>query len=104
MELITSFNDCLDMLKNSSTYCQLILLQIVSLMLSRLSDFMMNATEILIRTGNSQELIDGLDQPSKAMDRDESLAKIEIGTLLCIFFTTVLGNGTVLWALWTRKR
>lgn len=73
-------------------------------MLSRLSDFMMNATEILIRTGNSQELIDGLDQPSKAMDRDESLAKIEIGTLLCIFFTTVLGNGTVLWALWTRKR
>ncbi|XP_048517971.1 arg8-vasotocin receptor isoform X2 [Dendroctonus ponderosae] len=73
-------------------------------MLNRLNDFAMNATDLLMRTGNSQELIDGLDQPSKAMDRDESLAKIEIGTLLGIFFTTVVGNGTVLWALWTRKR
>ncbi|KAF5305053.1 hypothetical protein FQA39_LY09315 [Lamprigera yunnana] len=38
------------------------------------------------------------------LDRDENLAKIEIATLAIIFLVTVLGNGTVLLALWTRRR
>lgn len=37
-------------------------------------------------------------------DRDENLAKIEIATLAIIFLVTLLGNGTVLLALWTRRR
>lgn len=51
-----------------------------------------------------QELMD-IDVPKRPeMDRDENLARIEIATLALIFVTTVLGNATVLLALWTRKR
>ncbi|KAK4884495.1 hypothetical protein RN001_000766 [Aquatica leii] len=45
-----------------------------------------------------------LDLESTIIDRDENLAKIEIATLAIIFLVTVLGNGTVLLALWTRRR
>ncbi|XP_060521117.1 vasopressin V1a receptor-like [Cylas formicarius] len=38
------------------------------------------------------------------MDRDEKLAQAEIATLVVIFVATVLGNGLVLLALWTRTR
>lgn len=37
-------------------------------------------------------------------ERDEFLAKFEIAILAIIFLVTVLGNGTVLLALWTRRR
>lgn len=37
-------------------------------------------------------------------DRDEALARVEIATLAVIFVVTVIGNGTVLLALVTRKR
>lgn len=40
----------------------------------------------------------------EAYDRDEALARVEIATLAVIFVVTVVGNGTVLLALWTRKR
>lgn len=39
-----------------------------------------------------------------ANTRDENLAKVEVATLAVIFFVTVLGNTTVLLALWTRRR
>ncbi|XP_071054069.1 isotocin receptor-like isoform X2 [Onthophagus taurus] len=38
------------------------------------------------------------------VERDENLAKIEIATLAIIFLVTIIGNGTVLLALWTRRR
>lgn len=37
-------------------------------------------------------------------ERDEYLAKIEVATLAIILLVTLLGNGTVLLALWTRRR
>lgn len=40
----------------------------------------------------------------ESSDRDENLAKIEISILAVLFFVTVLGNGIVLLALWTRRR
>ncbi|XP_030763320.1 oxytocin receptor-like isoform X2 [Sitophilus oryzae] len=58
----------------------------------------MNSTE----SDTTKELIPGLEESS--LDRDENLARIEIATLALIFLTTVLGNATVLLALWTRKR
>lgn len=60
----------------------------------------MNATTTIIQNDDSQEFL-GVEN---SMDRDESLARIEIATLALIFLTTVLGNATVLLALWTRKR
>ncbi|CAH1101235.1 unnamed protein product [Psylliodes chrysocephalus] len=38
------------------------------------------------------------------IDRDENLARLEIATLAIIFIVTVIGNSTVLLALWTRRR
>lgn len=35
--------------------------------------------------------------------RDEELATVEVTLLSVIFFLTILGNGTVLLALWTRR-
>lgn len=66
-------------------------------------------TEMNLTSGTSQtefqELMDSVDVPKRPeMDRDENLARIEIATLALIFVTTVLGNATVLLALWTRKR
>lgn len=37
-------------------------------------------------------------------ERDENLARIEVATLAIIFLVTVIGNSTVLLALWTRRR
>lgn len=51
-------------------------------------------------TVNSTVVIDELNEDQ----RDESLARIEIATLAVIFVVTVIGNATVLLALWTRKR
>ncbi|VEN56120.1 unnamed protein product, partial [Callosobruchus maculatus] len=45
-----------------------------------------------------------LDVANPLTDRDESLAKIEIAVLALIFLVMVIGNSTVLLALWTRKR
>ncbi|XP_017769192.1 PREDICTED: vasopressin V1a receptor-like isoform X2 [Nicrophorus vespilloides] len=39
-----------------------------------------------------------------ANERNEGLARIEIATLAIIFIVTILGNGIVLLALWTRRR
>lgn len=66
------------------------------------TDPSMNATTTttIIQTDDAQEFL-GVEN---SMDRDESLARIEIATLALIFLTTVLGNATVLLALWTRKR
>lgn len=67
------------------------------------TDPSMNATTTtttIIQTDDGQEFL-GVEN---SMDRDESLARIEIATLALIFLTTVLGNATVLLALWTRKR
>nr|QGA72523.1 inotocin receptor [Rhynchophorus ferrugineus] len=50
----------------------------------------------------TQELVLGTEDFNTG--RDENLARIEIATLALIFLTTVLGNATVLLALWTRKR
>ncbi|XP_063919040.1 mesotocin receptor-like isoform X1 [Zophobas morio] len=36
--------------------------------------------------------------------RDENLARVEVATLAIIFLVTVIGNSTVLLALWTRRR
>lgn len=51
------------------------------------------ADDVVSPTANNEE-----------MDRDEYLARIEIATLAIIFLVTLLGNGTVLLALWTRRR
>lgn len=40
----------------------------------------------------------------EAEGRDENLARIEVATLAIIFLVTVVGNSTVLLALWTRRR
>nr|CAI5840630.1 unnamed protein product [Callosobruchus analis] len=45
-----------------------------------------------------------LDVANPLTDRDESLAKIEIAVLALIFLVMVIGNSTVLLALWTRRR
>lgn len=41
---------------------------------------------------------------NSGMERDEHLAQFEIATLAVIFLVTVIGNSTVLLALWTRRR
>lgn len=38
------------------------------------------------------------------LDRDENLARVEVATLAIIFVVTVIGNTTVLLALWTRRK
>lgn len=48
--------------------------------------------------------VSDLNPDATLMDRDENLARIEIATLAIIFLVTLLGNGTVLLALWTRRR
>lgn len=45
-----------------------------------------------------------IEKEDLILDRDENLAKIEIATLAVIFLVTIVGNSTVLLALWTRKR
>ncbi|XP_066156532.1 oxytocin receptor-like isoform X3 [Euwallacea fornicatus] len=59
-------------------------------------------TNSITQSENIQEFVSNNDEPST--DRDENLARIEIATLALIFITTVIGNATVLVALWTRKR
>ncbi|CAH1990942.1 unnamed protein product [Acanthoscelides obtectus] len=44
-----------------------------------------------------------IDAGNQVTDRDESLAKIEIAVLALIFIVMVIGNSTVLLALWIRK-
>ncbi|XP_065167935.1 oxytocin receptor-like isoform X3 [Atheta coriaria] len=56
----------------------------------------------LLETANGTLLPVGVE--NSIIDRDEQLARIEIATLSVIFFVTVLGNTTVLLALWTRRR
>lgn len=58
---------------------------------------------VAINNGNVIAFDSGKDDED-VMNRDEYLARIEIATLAIIFFITLLGNGTVLLALWTRKR
>lgn len=41
---------------------------------------------------------------STIFERDENLAQFEVATLAVIFLVTVIGNTTVLLALWTRRR
>lgn len=48
-----------------------------------------------INVENTTTIVDG---------RNESLARFEIATLGIIFLVTVIGNCTVLLALWTRRR
>lgn len=50
------------------------------------------------------EVVTSSSEDPEAYDRDEALARVEIATLAVIFVVTVVGNGTVLLALWTRKR
>ncbi|XP_066249469.1 oxytocin receptor-like isoform X2 [Euwallacea similis] len=59
-------------------------------------------TNSITQSENIQEFLSNIDEPGT--DRDENLARIEIATLTLIFITTVIGNATVLVALWTRKR
>lgn len=44
------------------------------------------------------------DVENVVLERDENLAKIEVATLAIIFVVTVIGNTTVLLALWTRRK
>lgn len=44
------------------------------------------------------------DVENVLLDRDENLARIEVATLAIIFVVTVIGNTTVLLALWTRRK
>lgn len=37
-------------------------------------------------------------------ERDENLARVEVATLAIIFVVTIIGNTTVLLALWTRRK
>ncbi|XP_031327220.1 oxytocin receptor-like isoform X2 [Photinus pyralis] len=68
-------------------------------MLMLVEHIVMNGTiENITRSGPT------VDVENTTVDRDENLAKIEIATLAIIFLVTVLGNGTVLLALWTRRR
>lgn len=44
------------------------------------------------------------DVENIVLDRDENLARVEVATLAIIFVVTVIGNTTVLLALWTRRK
>lgn len=44
------------------------------------------------------------DVENVVLDRDENLARVEVATLAIIFVVTVIGNTTVLLALWTRRK
>lgn len=48
------------------------------------------------------ETIEELERDAE--ERDESLAKIEVAVLAVIFIVTVIGNSTVILALWARRR
>ncbi|XP_019880458.2 oxytocin receptor-like [Aethina tumida] len=48
------------------------------------------------------ETIEELERAAE--ERDESLAKIEVAVLAVIFIVTVIGNSTVILALWARRR
>lgn len=53
-----------------------------------------NGSELKYQSGTS----------NNETERDEYLAKIEVATLAVILLVTLIGNGTVLLALWTRRR
>jgi hypothetical protein len=58
-----------------------------------------------ISSDNTSRLLDeSTTGDSSDMDRDENLARVEVATLAIIFLVTVIGNSTVLLALWTRRR